>query len=483
MKKLLTVILVVTMVLGMVGVTSAEMHLGAELDENGKYTTTPEMFRTNLQEVVRVNGVPLEQAGRDDVRAVRTYVRKQYLKTSNPEVDAAVAKMVDRMDEAMSGNLQEDPKPSSRYKTGLEIELIRRISGNTISVMIIGTERYSSKSIAVQYDTGVFDLETGEEVRLMDLFPADSAAWGIIGEEVRMQLGTMFPNEPRNTEVCNYLSGQVILEASSFMLSAGEITLHYRADEIYPGKDMNLLTVRIPYRKLEGLWTETGITATDNSKWKMVALTFDDGPIIRDAKKGCSYLALLAINQTGWKVTYYIYGKNIMGTPSVLIAESNAGHSIQNHSMRHPSGSEVGKWGEGTVAKQIYNLDDDMLEVIGIKTTNFRAPGGSYSNWIKKNVGLPIIQWSLDTHDSGGASAAGMVKKIRNEVQDGDIVLMHDTRPQTLVAIPEIATVLEELGFMPATVDELASIYGVRLEPNTVYWRITPNGATDDVER
>lgn len=44
-----------------------------------------------------------------------------------------------------------------------------------------------------------------------------------------------------------------------------------------PGK-VTLTHARFFYPDLRGLMTETGLSATDNSRWKMVAVTFDDGP-------------------------------------------------------------------------------------------------------------------------------------------------------------------------------------------------------------
>ncbi len=52
--------------------------------------------------------------------------------------------------------------------------------------------------------------------------------------------------------------------------------------------------------------TETGVAATDNSRWKMVAVTCDDGP-----KDYASSKALENFRKYGVRVTYFTVGKQL----------------------------------------------------------------------------------------------------------------------------------------------------------------------------
>jgi len=63
-------------------------------------------------------------------------------------------------------------------------------------------------------------------------------------------------------------------------------------------------------------------------------------------------------------------------------------------------------------------------------------------------------------------------------VQDGDVILMHDTGKYLHKAVPIFTEYLWENGYMMVTVDELAHANGITMEPDTVYYRFF-EGQTD----
>ena len=88
-------------------------------------------------------------------------------------------------------------------------------------------------------------------------------------------------------------------------------------------------------------------------------------------------------------------------------------------------------------------------------------------------LGLPIINWSVDTLDWSTKTDPESVKDhIINEVEDGDIVLMHDiwqgTLPGVLAAIDELQSRTDKT-YAFVTVSELAAVKGITLEPGMVY--------------
>ena len=436
----------------------------------GKYTTAPDIFRINLRVEERVNGVPKSELPVKETK-YRTYVRKEYLVTANPIINEKAAAIVDAFDAMMSPVMKEEDKPSSIYSSRLDIEVVYTISGHTVSILVLARETYQRAQLRSLFQTAVYDLETGDELTLRDLFTEDSAAWEIIAKGMRAQLGEMFPSEPRNTDAIDRLAARGTLEKTGFTLSGGELTLHFQACVIYPGK-ANILHVRLPYTQLSRMFTDTGKRATDNSRWKMVALTFDDGPNYTEKSAGGSRWALPLIRAAGWRVTYFIWGKNIPGAPDILMAEADNNHSMQNHSLWHPYGNEVTS--AGNVIRQTAGVDELMLDVIGVRTTAFRAPFGAYVSWLRYGIDMPVIQWSIDPKDPTVKIPGTIVKRIADNIHDGAIVLLHDTRKATTASIPSIMELLRDEGYMVVTVDELASINGVVLEAGVVYEQIEP---------
>jgi len=446
----------------------AAMAFGAAADQ--QYAEAPEMFRMGLEVVERINGAPMNELPRGKL-SCRTYVRLEYLITANPLVNEAVAKIVDGFDAAMSPGMREESSPSTRYSSRLDIETVYTVSGGTVSALVLARETFRRQQLRSPFQTGVYHLETGQELFLTDLFPADSPAWETLATGVREQLGAMFPIEPRNPETIERLAGREALEQASFTLSGGELTLHYLADSIYPGK-ANVVHARFYYPQFAGMWTEVGEQATDNSRWKFVALTFDDGPSYTEKKDGGSRWALPEFRAAGWRVTYYIWGKNIIANPDVLMSQGDNNHSMQNHSLLHPAGNEIET--ERSAYRQVNTVNDDMSATIGERPTTFRAPFGATKPWIKLGIDMPLIQWSIDPKDPH-AKAGTIVKRIKEQLHDGGIVLLHDTRTGTTKAIPRIAQMLLDNGYMTVTVDELAAINGITLQPGKVYYQLGPN--------
>ena len=90
---------------------------------------------------------------------------------------------------------------------------------------------------------------------------------------------------------------------------------------------------------------------------------------------------------------------------------------------------------------------------------------------VSSGVDWAFIQWSLDTYDWRGISSGLVMSKVRSKLQDGDIILCHDIKPNTAESARRIARYAEEQGYMLLTIDELFAKDGVPLTSGTVYYR------------
>jgi peptidoglycan/xylan/chitin deacetylase (PgdA/CDA1 family) len=228
--------------------------------------------------------------------------------------------------------------------------------------------------------------------------------------------------------------------------------------------------VRFFYDELWDMMTPTARTQTDNSDWKMVALTCDDGA-------GYSYSpkALTNFRRAGVRVTYFTVGVDCEENPDILMRQHDQNHIIACHTYSHRSGHALK---EETRIKEVQKHTDLMHSIIGEGSHLFRAPGGTYPPWIESQTGMPILQWSVDTYDYTGKSPERIFYSIRNNVMDGDIILMHDTGKYLHKAVPIFTEWLWDNGYMMVTVEELARMNGVSMQPDTVYFRFL-DGQTD----
>lgn len=328
--------------------------------------------------------------------------------------------------------------------------------------MMLASVAYCREQRHLEMTTGTYDLATGESVSLKDLFPEKSPAWEVLRQGVERHLQNVFPAQERNGEAISALCTPEALARADFTLSAMELTLHYPASLVFEPGQNQLIHVRFFYPQFEGMMTTLGLAVTDNSRWKMVAITCDDGP-----KDYSSTYALNAFRKVGARVTYFHVGTQLERYPDVLRRQFDQNHALGNHSYHHWSGysfkSEASKLGE------LSANDALTLQLVGETAPFFRAPGGTYPPWAEAHLPVPIIQWSLDTYDYTGKSAKKIFYSVRNNVREHDIILCHDTGKYLHAAVPLIGEYLTAHGYMMVTLQELAAAQGVAPEPNGVY--------------
>lgn len=151
----------------------------------------------------------------------------------------------------------------------------------------------------------------------------------------------------------------------------------------------------------------------------MLSLTFDDGP---DERWTAAVLATLAEHDI--KATFFVIGERVRRAPKLLEATLAAGHDVQLHCDRHVRHTEIGE----------HQIELDVraalasLAQYGVHPSWWRTPWGvrtPASRAVADRHGLKLVNWSLDSEDWRGASAASMLARI-GRFADGDVVLMHD---------------------------------------------------------
>ena len=241
--------------------------------------------------------------------------------------------------------------------------------------------------------------------------------------------------------------------------------LYYRDDNVKKGKYYSYQVLAVC--KVDGALIKGDASATCkvlaediDPKKKMVALTYDDGP----GRYTEDILKCLKNNQA--KATFYVIGCNIDSNKNALIEAEKMGCEIGNHSYNHP---DLVKKSDEVIKKELYDTDVKIKKLIGHNAVTMRPPGGCLDHRVEQVVGKPIILWSIDTRDWEHRNSNQTVRAVMNNVQDGDVVLMHDiyaaTKDASLVLIPQ----LRRAGYQLVTVSELAQYRNITLEQGKVY--------------
>ncbi len=184
-----------------------------------------------------------------------------------------------------------------------------------------------------------------------------------------------------------------------------------------------------------------------DTKKKLVALTYDDGP----SKNTNTILNILKKNNS--VATFFEVGNRIASYKSIVKKIDRMGCEIGNHTYGHKILTGCSR---AEIKKQINGTNNVLKKVIGKKTIITRPPGGNHSAVIDKIINTPVIIWSLDTKDWKNRNAAMVTDAVLKNIKDGDIVLMHDLYKSTADASKKIIPTLVKRGYQLVTVSELS---------------------------
>ncbi len=205
----------------------------------------------------------------------------------------------------------------------------------------------------------------------------------------------------------------------------------------------------------------------DKSK-PMIALTFDDGPGYNHS----SDKILDVLEKYNVRATFFMVGENARDHPDNLKRKVKLKCELANHTWNHEH------YGENVTAADIKKASDAIKKASGGHApTAFRSPGGNTTSTIRKECkaeGMPLYYWSLDTQDWKSRNADAVYKAVMNNVQDGDIILMHEIYDSTAEAVAKMVPELIKQGYQLVTCQELVlAKTGKAPEAGTQYMNAT----------
>lgn len=194
---------------------------------------------------------------------------------------------------------------------------------------------------------------------------------------------------------------------------------------------------------------------------KVVALTFDAA---WGADKTQGILDILA--EYNADATFFLVGFWIEKFPETVKKIADAGLEIGNHSENHLNMSGLGS---GEQNAEITSVNEAIYELTGKTPKYFRAPFGDYCNSLMTTVeslGMVGVQWSIDSLDWKGLSAAEIERRVVPNAKNGDIILMHNNSDHVLDALPLLLMGLSAKGFRFVSLDEMVHTEGYVVDNN-----------------
>ncbi len=343
----------------------------------------------------------------------------------------------------------------------LDIRCIYSLTGESwLSFTILARTVYHRQTMSEEITTRTYDMESGRQIQLTDIFDQDSPAWALLSDAVRAQLGAYFPADTAQAGALDALITRDALENAPFSLGAVKMELLYPASLVYPGRT-TLMRVKVYYKDVSGMMTEEAAKQTDNSRYPMIALTFDDGP---------RYVGTVDLLDTlqvyGAKATFFLIGDQMEKHRDVVQREHDEGHTVASHTWNHYDPRNL------TVEELFANkaqFDSMLSSITGTTAPFMRAPGGRYQEFVKSGIGLPLIQWSVISGDIKTEKYKDIAQTVLGNARHGGIILMHDSRDATVKSMTRLLSFLRKKGFLCVTVEDLFVQNNMELLPNTVY--------------
>ncbi|MGN0160844.1 MAG: polysaccharide deacetylase family protein [Lachnospiraceae bacterium] len=180
---------------------------------------------------------------------------------------------------------------------------------------------------------------------------------------------------------------------------------------------------------------------------KVVALTFDDGPGYKTTMQ-----LLDGLKERGVHATFFLLGEKIEERQSVVERMHEDGHLIGNHTYSHVQLDAINL---ACAQAEVDKTNAIIEEITGEKPKYIRPPYGSWNDKLEGEIDMSAVMWTLDTSDWNTRDVRRIVDYVVDEVESGDIILMHDIYDTSVAAALEIVDQLQQRGYVFVTVDDL----------------------------
>ncbi len=180
---------------------------------------------------------------------------------------------------------------------------------------------------------------------------------------------------------------------------------------------------------------------------KQIALTFDDGP---DAE--CTEALLNGLKEREVPVTFFVLGSQAEEHPDLIARMQEEGHLIGCHAYEHV---DLCKLSEADAREQIEKTNEIIYNITGKNTIYMRSPYGNRREGLEEALGMIEVLWNIDTLDWSCQNCEQIVKSVTEQVEEGDIILMHDEYMTTVDAALQVIDELQKRGYEFVTVDQL----------------------------
>jgi peptidoglycan-N-acetylglucosamine deacetylase len=203
---------------------------------------------------------------------------------------------------------------------------------------------------------------------------------------------------------------------------------------------------------------------TGETKDKVIALSFDDGPGVFTPK------ILEYLKEQNARATFFIEGDQVAAYPQFVRQIRDAGHELANHTYYHKNYRLVKDKPREQLDKELTMTEDAIRKALGdpnFKMKAVRMPNGAYGKFNKdwllpllKERGYALVHWTHGSDWHMKNTAEKMASEYIAAARPGAVFLMHDggrRREKTFEALKIMVPTLKRKGYRFVACEDLLS--------------------------
>ena len=186
---------------------------------------------------------------------------------------------------------------------------------------------------------------------------------------------------------------------------------------------------------------------------KVLYLTFDCG-----WENGCTSKVLDTLKEKNVPAAFFCTLDHIKSSPELIARMINEGHTVGNHSAKHPNFAEISRQ---RMADEILTCENYLRENFGYSTKFFRFPEGAYNEnalELVDSMGMTSVFWSCayadwDVNNTKGKQHA--FDKVTSRLHPGAVILLHSVSPDNAEALGDIIDFARSNGYEFKTLNDI----------------------------
>jgi peptidoglycan-N-acetylglucosamine deacetylase len=153
------------------------------------------------------------------------------------------------------------------------------------------------------------------------------------------------------------------------------------------------------------------------------------------------------LDRYGAKASFFCVGSKAASYPEIVQEIVRRGHSVENHSQRHPAAFAA--YGIGRLRRETEAAQETLSAICGRASAFFRAPMGLRNpllDPVLSRLGIRYVSWTRRGLDTLDRNPDTVLARLARKISAGDVLVLHDGgAARTPGGLPVVLSVLPAL--------------------------------------